>query len=196
MDFATVAGKPILAVVEASPSQAEAAQARLFVYDMTDPTLPLAERQIGVATALSPFTPGGPNQFANVNGTGQVKFGAINNNVATIYAMSSNNGIEAFTLTLDLPPEENANFNGDGAVDGLDFLTWQGNYGAEDVATLATGDANGDGDVNDADFVVWTEQFGTTGLASAAAAGVPEPAASLLASMALAVMAARRRGET
>jgi hypothetical protein len=195
MDFAIVNGKPLLAVVEASSSQAEAARARLFVYDMTDPSLPLAERQIGVATALSPFTPGGPNQFVNGNGTGQVKFGAINDNVATIYAMSTNNGIEAFTLTLDLAPEEDANFNGDAAVDGVDFMIWQANYGTEDVATLATGDANGDGDVNDGDFAVWTDQFGTTGLASAAGASVPEPAAGVLALIALAGLVRLHRGE-
>jgi hypothetical protein len=194
MDFAVIAGKPILAVIEAT-ADTTTARARVFVYDLTDTTLPLAERQIAVGSAL-PVAPAPPTQFANLNGTGQVKFGAINNNVATIYAMSTNNGIQALTLTLDLPPEEDANFNGDGAVDGLDFLTWQENYGTEDVATLATGDANGDGDVNDADFAVWTEQFGTTGLMSAAATGVPEPAAGLLAAIALAGIAARRRGKT
>jgi hypothetical protein len=197
MDFAMVAGKPILAVIEATGATTGTPppRARLFVYDMTDPSLPLAERKIGEATAL-PLPPNttDPHQFANTNGTGQVKFGAINNNVATIYAMSTNNGIEAFTLTLDLPPAENANFNGDAAVDGLDFLTWQENYGTEDIATLATGDANGDGDVNDADLAVWTDEFGTTGLASAAGTGVPEPATGALALVALAGLARQRRG--
>lgn len=193
MDFAVVQGKPLLAIVEATPDQGTVNRARLFVYDISDPSLPLIERKVGEATALPAAPEGSPGQFVNGNSVGQVKFGAINGNVATIYAMSTNNGIQAFTLTLDLPADDNANFDGDADVDGADFLTWQANFDLQDTATLATGDANGDLDVNDADFAVWKAQFGDTGLATAAATGVPEPTASLLSLMALVGLAARRR---
>jgi hypothetical protein len=61
---------------------------------MTNPALPLAERKLGQASALP-----GP-QATNANSVGQVKFGAIVGNTATIYAMSTNNGIQAFELTV------------------------------------------------------------------------------------------------
>lgn len=76
----------------------------------------------------------------------------------------------------------NANFNGDGAVDGKDFLIWQGGFGKIGSAVLADGDANSDQDVDGDDLAVWRGQFGNTGLISA----VPEPAtAGLLAGAAL-----------
>jgi hypothetical protein len=177
MDFAIVGGKPIIALIEAT-ADTTSARARLFVYDMTDLSLPLAERQIAVGTTLPLTTPPDPTQFANLNGTGQVKFGAINGNVATIYAMSTNNGIEAFTLTLDPPSVENADFDSDGDVDGADFLTWQQNLGISDgSATSAMGDANGDGNVTAEDLTVWTTQFGPAG----GAVAVPEARSASLA---------------
>jgi hypothetical protein len=50
-------------------------------------------------------------------------------------------------------------FNGDGFVNGADFLIWQQNYGKIGGATLAMGDANGDGNVTGADFLVWQENY-------------------------------------
>jgi len=73
--------------------------------------------------------------------------------------------------------EEDADFDGDGDVDGTDFLTWQQNYLTG--STLAQGDANGDGLVNDVDLQIWEGQFGVTSLSSTAAA-VPEPGTLLL----------------
>src|SRR5690606_21232083 len=44
-------------------------------------------------------------------------------------------------------------FNGDGGVDGADFVIWQTNFpNNSGVATLNMGDANGDGNVDGADF--------------------------------------------
>lgn len=190
MDFAMVDGRPLLAIVEASPDNTSPeARARLFVYDLTDLSAPLAERKIIEGSIL----PEGQIQEANVNGTGQVRFGAIAGNVATIYAMSTNNGIQAFQLTLDAGTADNADFNGDGAVDGNDFLIWQSKFGATGT-TQPNGDANGDGDVTAADLDVWKTQFGAAPSGSAIAA-VPEPAAGLLlASAAAGLWGRRRRG--
>jgi hypothetical protein len=75
--------------------------------------------------------------------------------------------------------EYNADFNGDGNVDGGDFSQWKTNFGTGTAA-----DADGDGDSDGQDFLVWQQQFGATGLNGAAA--VPEPCATTLAGAALA----------
>jgi hypothetical protein len=180
MDFAVVGGKPLLAIVEASPDQTEAARARLFVYDMTDPTLPAADRKIGEASAL-PFSPGGPNQFANINATGQVKFGAIEGNTAIIYAMSTNNGIQAFELTLDAPPAgNNGDYNGDGTVDAADYVVWRASEG-DQVAPGTAADGDGDGMIGPGDYQHWRARLGTViGGGSVAGVAIPEPASILL----------------
>lgn len=190
MDFAVIDGRPIVAMIEAT-GDTTAARARVFVYDMSDLTLPLAERQLAVGTALPAVEPGNPTQFANTNGTGQVKFGAITGNSAIIYAMSTNNGIEAFTFTLDpVVNEDDADFDQDGDVDGADFLTWQQNVGATGTGALATGDANGDMNIDGADLDVWEAQFGQP----APVASIPEPAAAALAMVAaLGLVTWRRR---
>jgi hypothetical protein len=66
---------------------------------------------------------------------------------------------------------DNADFNGDGNVDGRDFLVWQRGYGTPN-ATSAAGDANGDNIVNGVDLEIWQDQFGGGSLASVQ---VPEP---------------------
>jgi hypothetical protein len=50
-------------------------------------------------------------------------------------------------------------FDGDGDVDGADFVVWQTNFPAAGGHALNTGDADGDGDVDGADFVVWQTNF-------------------------------------
>jgi hypothetical protein len=194
MDYAMVDGRPLMAIVEASNGQGESSRARIFVYDMTNPALPLAQRKIGEATAL-PFTPGGPNQFINGNSVGQVKFGEINGNVAEIFSMSTNNGIQKFTLTLDpiVTPVDDADFNGDLVVDGADFLIWQRGFGLSAQPDKSTGDADGDGNVNDADLTAWKLQFGTVITPPTPVNAVPEPTAIALALAGLACLAVSRR---
>jgi hypothetical protein len=53
-------------------------------------------------------------------------------------------------------------FDGDGDVDGADFVAWQTNFPKASGATLAQGDADGDGDVDGADFVIWQTNFPAT----------------------------------
>ena len=76
-----------------------------------------------------------------------------------------------------------ADFDGDGDVDGDDFLTWQTGFGTTANASRTDGDADGDGDVDGNDFLIWQSQFGTqTGQAAAA---IPEPATSIVAALAV-----------
>jgi len=74
-------------------------------------------------------------------------------------------------LGVELPT---ADFNSDGHVDGIDFLTWQRGFGGTSAVALATGDSNGDGDVDSADLFTWENQYGSTTQA-AANYSVPEP---------------------
>ncbi len=87
---------------------------------------------------------------------------------------------------------EDADFDGDGDVDGADFLTWQRSNGGP--GDLADGDANDDSVVNGLDLAVWRAQFGPA--AVPAVGVVPEPACLTLVALGMigAVAAGRRRG--
>jgi len=92
------------------------------------------------------------------------------------------------------PPTGDADFDGDGDVDGADFLTWQRNLGATGTGTLATGDANEDMNVDATDLTVWQAQFGPGAPAAAAVSAIPEPTTLAMAAFsALAAIAAARR---
>ena len=66
-----------------------------------------------------------------------------------------------------------ADFDGDGDVDGLDFLIWQRSFGVDDG-----GDADGDGDTDGEDFLAWQTQFGSS--AGEGSSVIPEPNELLL----------------
>ncbi len=87
-------------------------------------------------------------------------------------------------------PVANADFDGDGDVDGRDFVIWQRNYNIG--TTKAQGDANGDGMVNQADLAIWQNQYGTNPL-TANFAAVPEPSALVLSLLAAASCVLPRR---
>jgi hypothetical protein len=74
----------------------------------------------------------------------------------------------------------NADFNGNGRIDGNDLMIWQRGVGISSGATLGQGDANADGSVNGADLAIWRAQFGT-GSAAVNGVAVPEPAALIVA---------------
>lgn len=80
-------------------------------------------------------------------------------------------------LLPELVPD--ADFDGDGDVDGTDFLTWQRNYSLTGQTNNSSGDANFDGIVNRADLDVWEAQYGTVPTL-AAVQTVPEPAGAML----------------
>jgi hypothetical protein len=177
VDFATVDGKPLIALVNTANSATA-------VYDITPPfEMVDPNPNIAVANASSTTNP-------NVNGTGQARFGAISGNTAILYAINTNNGIQAYTLTLTEPAGDTADFDGDGDVDGADFLAWQRGNGAVGTGTTATGDANGDMNVDAADLAVWQAQFA---MPQSPIAAVPEPTGVVLGLLALALGAARCR---
>lgn len=53
-------------------------------------------------------------------------------------------------------------FDGDGDVDGRDFLAWQRGYGTTTGAAQSDGDSNADGDVDAGDLATWQDSYGQT----------------------------------
>ena len=88
-----------------------------------------------------------------------------------------------------IPPELNANFDGLGAVSGLDLGIWKNHVGASSLdATHAHGNANGDDFVDGHDFLLWQRQVGTS------ATPIPEPLALTFAEAVAGALALRIRG--
>ncbi|MBN1854424.1 MAG: hypothetical protein JW829_16960 [Pirellulales bacterium] len=73
-----------------------------------------------------------------------------------------------------------SDFNGDGVVDGADFLVWQTGFGITAGATPAEGDADGDADVDRDDLSLWQRHFGDSLSNSDGVAAVPESPSVLL----------------
>jgi hypothetical protein len=65
-------------------------------------------------------------------------------------------------------------FDGDGDVDGDDFLDWQNGFPTPSGASNENGDADGDGDVDGDDFLIWQNEFPAPG----SIGSTPEPASS------------------
>ena len=108
---------------------------------------------------------GGANDF-----TATFDTSAVGNYSATYtLAFSDENlsgamSLGTMTLTLSgivepAPVLEDADFDGDGDVDGADILAWQGGLGTAG-ATPSVGDANDDQTVDADDLAIWTDQFG------------------------------------
>jgi len=87
IDYATIGGLPILAV-------ADSATSLVSVYDITTPTTPILLASGSTIAGAS---------VANPNGVGAVSWGPVNGPSATLYAMNTNNGIQAFTFTVPEP---------------------------------------------------------------------------------------------
>ncbi|MBA4107221.1 MAG: hypothetical protein C0485_15865 [Pirellula sp.] len=103
-------------------------------------------------------------------------------------------------VAAELPASgDNADFNGDGVVEGGDFLAWQRGFGISGGAQLEQGDANGDGLVDAEDLAAWSAAFGPVPplILSSVTTIVPEPsAAAYFAAVGIsASVAARRRGQ-
>jgi hypothetical protein len=106
-----------------------------------------------------------------------------------MYISSKFNGT-VYLVSNSIPYD--ADFNGDGNVDGRDFLVWQRNYGST-AGYLSVGDANHDGLVDEADLAIWHEQYGAETGALATAIVIPEPSAMTLLTFVLLNVIARSR---
>jgi len=86
---------------------------------------------------------------------------------------------------LDAPT---ADFDGDGDVDGMDFLTMQSHFGTLTGASHSQGDADGDGDVDAADRLLFSSSFGQTPGILGALNRLPEPSSLWLGAAGLALL--------
>ena len=87
LDYAVIGGKSVLAVIDTNSSQVQ-------VFDVTTPS---------AATLLASLNNTTGGLTANANGAGQLAWGDINGDVATLYAMSTNQGIQAMTFIVPEP---------------------------------------------------------------------------------------------
>jgi hypothetical protein len=101
MDYLVLGGKPLLATIETNGNAAAPPDtfSTVRVYDLTSPTAPVLAASGRTAGSWFPQGTSGP-------GTGSVQWGKVTGNSATLYALSTNNGIQAFTVTLAPPPLE------------------------------------------------------------------------------------------
>ncbi len=87
MSYAEIAGVPCLAVIDSNSSLVQ-------VFDISNPSSPVLLTSGNATTGTL---------LANVNGTGGVAWGAIAGNTADLYAMNSNQGLQAFSVTIQRP---------------------------------------------------------------------------------------------
>lgn len=185
IDFAVIGGVPLLAAVDTN-FVGGTTPPTVRVYDVSEPAAPLL---LASGFTTNELLPG------NANGTGSVKWGAISGNTASLYALTSNQGIQAFTFTLDVPEENSGDYNGNGFVDAADYTVWRDTL--DQNAVNGTGaDGDGNGVIEIADYDYWKARFGNTagsGAGAVAAAAVPEPSSLGLLLFAVAVCGMRGR---
>lgn len=116
------------------------------------------------------FTAGDVVTFANTTAYASYKVIFPTVKDAALSTAMQIGGIQLF----DNAAASNADFDGNGIVDGADFLKWQRGLGLTGQTNNQNGDANGDGNVNADDLAIWKTKFGGPG-ATAAAGAVPEP---------------------
>lgn len=115
-----------------------------------------------------------------VAGTKYVRPIVLFDNVLTTAPTQGNLFVfDASLSEVDPTAVENADFDGDGDVDGRDFLIWQRGFGMG--TSLSQGDANDDSVVDEADLLIWQAQYGMPiGPLVSNVTTVPEPSALLL----------------
>ena len=69
---------------------------------------------------------------------------------------------------------DDADFDGNGEVDGAVFLIWQRGFGSDGQVDNSLGDANLDTLVDNSDLAIWESRFGTT-TPLGSLTSVPEP---------------------
>jgi len=94
------------------------------------------------------------------------------------------------TILPEGPAEPAGDYNGDGMVDGADFLAWQRGFGSGVTPAGSGADGDGDGLVDAGDLDVWKEHVGQT--TPAAVAAIPEPTGAILSLVAAGALWRRR----
>ena len=173
--YTTISGLPFLAVQSTG-------DAHVTVYYAADPAAPvwLASGR-NVSGTLT----------VNGNGTGQLAWGdtTVNGDGSvsrTLFGMSTNSGIQAFTFTLEAPPTIAGDYNKNGIVDAADYVIWRNKQNQPAIPAGTGADGSGNGTVGPEDYDYWRARFGNiSGSGAGQAASVPEPTAFALFALAL-----------
>ncbi len=91
------------------------------------------------------------------------------------------------------PLIDQPDLNGNGVVDAADYTVWRDSLGATGLTPFDRGDANGDGNVTAEDYTIWRDAFGQSVPSAVVATSTPEPAAVLLAALAVSTVGVCRR---
>ena len=95
-----------------------------------------------------------------------------------------------------LPPVANSgDYNGNGTIDGSDYVVWRKSRGT-DVNRGTSADGNANGTVDPSDYSYWRSRFGMpagTGSLVAGLAQIPEPSTLAMGLVGLAILACQRR---
>jgi hypothetical protein len=168
-DSATVSSTLIVSATGLSFETANVAGSAVFNFDSTVHLNPgaYAWRFLIPGAGTTNLFQWGPTSSANPYATG-IKYEGD----ADTTPQPSGAGDFYFGFVKNLVPGD---FDGDGDVDGADFVAWQTNFPTASGATIAQGDADADGDVDGADFVVWQTNFPFT--PGGGTTPVPEPSA-------------------
>jgi hypothetical protein len=145
------------------------------------------EAVAGTSDFDKPFAIGGENQFGTNGVRAFLRDGAIDE-FAVYSGILTPTQIQAHFAA---GAAKAGDFDGDGDVDGADFVAWQTNFPKATGAVLAEGDADGDGDVDGADFVVWQTNFPFT--PGPGASPIPEPGSFVLCGLAATWLTIRGR---
>ncbi len=134
-------------------------------------------------SGLNGFIPQGGNGLSDgLSDTGDVAF----------YASFIDGSDGIFVSDVATLGANSADFDGDGDIDGTDFLIWQRGLGSVGQVDNSNGDANLSGTVDAADLAIWETQYGNPPPLAASVA-VPVPTSALLLFTALATIAIVRR---
>ena len=141
------------------------------------PDMPVTIDSDTVTTHSHPRATGWVGQWTIDEYPDIVQFHGLYKTITLATGTGGTPAISLATFSLRLIPDtdqqfkvspEPGDYDGDGDVDGDDFLRWQASFGVD-----AGGDADGDGDTDGDDFLIWQSESGSG--SGSASASVPEP---------------------
>ncbi len=119
---------------------------------------------------------GGQKLFIQGNYDGEL------NNSYGMLTLKNKEADTVATMSYGTAPPSQGDYDGDGDVDGRDFLFWQRSFGLPAVPAGSGADGNGNGTVDAGDLEIWQNNYGNPPLSSALAASEPGSLGVILAS--------------
>jgi T5SS/PEP-CTERM-associated repeat protein len=146
-------------------------------------------------TLASGFTPGAGDVFSIVTAAGGIT-GSLNLASAPVLPGGMQWDLDVNATNVLLSVVATGDYNGNGVVDGADYVVWRNSQNQEGPGLAA--DANGDRIVNVADYNFWRSRVGNVISTGASSAALPEPtfAAFLIVAVGAAIATRKRANPT